>query len=419
MQSDSPWQISSFRRLFAASAVSQLGTSVSYVAVPLVAVITLNASPGQVGVLATLSTVAFLLIGLPAGAWVDRMSHRRLLIAADLTRSALFASVTLAWGLHVLTLELLYVVVLLNGCATVFFDVGSQSILPQLVGRGSLVQANAAIGSLQAGGIVVGRGAGGVLVQLLTAPVAVICTAVSYLASGLRLIGIPRTQKPTPSGRHPVRLRAEVTQGLRHVFGSRQLRDLAFIGLVTNLGTQIINTMLPVLFTRQLGLPASALGLFWAVGGAGILLGVLCANPIARRLGHGRTLGIVGLYLAPAGLLVPFISKGPLIWLAGAGWALAMFKTGVLNVIGISLRQLQTPDALLGRMNATFRFMLYGALSIGSATAGLIGEFASVRTALWVGSICLAVAFFPVFFSSPLKRYKLPERGRAAELSAG
>ncbi|MET7621511.1 MFS transporter [Streptomyces sp. NPDC005408] len=401
MPTQTPWRIPDFRTLFTASALSQLGTNIGYVAVPLIAVTALDASPGQVGLLATLSTAAFLLIGLPAGAWVDRMRHRRVLIGADLARAALFASVPLAWSLDALTLGQLCAVVLLNGCATVFFDVGSQSYLPQLVGREGLVQANAAVVSLQAAGNVAGRGAGGGLVMLLTAPMAVVGTAVLYLASVLRLMKIRPT--PTPSadpGRQPAtRLTAQIAEGLRHVLGNRQLRALAFTASLSNLGAQIINTLLPVLFARELGLSAGVLGLYWAVGGIGIFLGARCARPLARRLGYGRTLALGGLCAAPTGLVIPLIDRGPWIWLAGSGWLLVTFQMGLKNVLGVSLRQHLTPDPLLGRMNATFRFMLTGAVAIGSATAGLIGEFAGVRTALWVGGCCLALAFLPVFLT--------------------
>ncbi|MFI1484917.1 MFS transporter [Streptomyces sp. NPDC020747] len=408
MQPNSPWQTADFRTLFSATALSQLGTNVSYVAVPLIAVTELDASPGQIGALATLSTLAFLLIGLPAGAWVDRMRHRRVLIAADLARAALFASVPLAWWLDALTLGQLYAVVLLNGCATVFFDVGSQSTLPGLVGRDVLVQANAAMMSLMAVSNVAGRSAGGTLVQFLTAPVAVLCTAGSHLASALQLTRVRPDQAPLAQGRTSG-LRKQIGEGVRHVSGNAELRALALTAALTNLGSQIINTMLPVLFVRELGLPASALGLYWAAGGVGLLLGARCARPLAGRLGYGRTLGVMGLCLAPAGLLVPLIDRGPWLWLAGAGGVLVLFKTGVDNVLGVSLRQRMTADALLGRMNATFRFVLTGALAVGAAVAGLIGELAGVRATLWVGAALLATAFLPVFLSPVRGRRELPD----------
>ncbi|GLW08045.1 MFS transporter [Microtetraspora sp. NBRC 13810] len=401
MHPSSPWQAAGFRVLFTASTLSQAGTNIGYVALPLIAVSALDASPGQVGALATLSTIAFLVIGLPAGAWMDRMSHRHVLIGADLTRAVLSASLPVAWWLDVLTLEQLYVVAALTGCATVFFDVGSQSVLPGLVGRDGLVAANSAMMSLIAVGNVAGRGAGGGLVQLLTAPVATACTAAAYLVSAVRLTALPATPPPRPAAR-PARLRTQIAEGVRHVLGAAELRALAFTATLNNFGSQIVNTMLPVLFVRELGFPPAALGLFWAVGGVGLLLGARCARPVAERLGHGRALAVVGLCLAPAGLFLPFIDRGAGLWLAGAGYLLAMFKTGMDNVLGVSLRQRMTPDSLLGRMNATFRTLLTGALAVGSAVAGLIGELAGVRVTLWVGACVLATAFLPVFLS-PLR----------------
>ncbi|WP_086770286.1 MFS transporter [Streptomyces bobili] len=415
MQPTSPWHLPAFRVLFSATALSQLGTNVSYVAVPLVAVAALDATPGQVGALATLGTLAFLLIGLPAGAWVDRMRQRRLLIAADLVRAALFASVPLAWWLDALTLGQLYAVVLLSGCAAVFFDVGSQSVLPQLVDRAALVQANAAVVSLQAAANVAGRGAGGGLVQLLTAPVAVACAAGAHLASALQLLAV-RHQEAAPRRTGTAGLRAQITEGLRHVLGNPELRALALTAALSNLGSQIVNTMLPLLFVRELGLPAGVLGLYWGAGGLGLLLGARCARPLAARLGQGRTLAVAGLALAPAALLVPLIGRGAWLWLAGAGWVLAMFKTGTDNVLGVSLRQRMTPDDLLGRMNATFRFLLTGALAVGAALSGVLGELVGVRGTLWVGAVVIALAFLPVFLSPVRSRRELPAPGPAAEV---
>ncbi|MER5481198.1 MFS transporter [Streptomyces sp. NPDC002734] len=409
MRPESPWQTGGFRALFTASALSQLGTNVSYVAVPLVAVAALDAGPGQVGALATLSTVAFLLIGLPAGAWVDRLSHRGVLILADLARALLYCSVPLAWWLDVLTLEQLYLVVLLNGCATVFFDVASQSVLPQLVGKGALVRANADINTLIAAGNILGRSAGGGLVALLTAPVAVLVSAGAYLLSGLGLTRIRHTPPAATGSAGPTRLYARIAEGIRHVFGNRELRALALTASLANLGSSVINTMLPIWFVRELDLSSAVLGLFWGAGGVGLLMGARSARPVADRLGFGRTLGVAGLCLAPAGLLVPLVDRGPWLYLAGFGWFAAMFKVGMDNVLGVSLRQRMTPDALLGRMNATFRFVLTGALAVGAALSGILGELVGVSATLWVGGVFVATAFLPVFLSPVRKRRTLPE----------
>ncbi|MGW2544641.1 MFS transporter [Kitasatospora sp. NPDC001574] len=421
MTPESPWRLPDFRTLFTATALAQLGTNIGYVALPLIAVTALDASPGQVGALATLSTLAFLLIGLPAGAWVDRMRHRRVLIVADLVKAALYASIPLAWAFGSLTLWQLYGVALLAGCATVFFDVASQSVLPQLVGRGHLVQANAAVVGLMAVGNIAGRGAGGALVQLLTAPAAIAATAVSHLGSALRLIALGRTPAATPapavgsatgpaSGeRTAPGLGAQIAEGLRHVFGNAELRGLALSAAVVNLGYQVVNTLLPVVFVRDLHLPAGALGLFWAVGGVGILLGSRCARPIAARVGYGRTLGLAGLVVAPAALLIPLVGEGVRLYVAGLGWLLLLFKTGMDNVLGVSLRQRMTPDPLLGRMNATFRFLLTGAMAVGSALAGVFGELVGLHATLWLGGVLLSLSFLPVLLSPLRTRRALPD----------
>ncbi|MEV6967741.1 MFS transporter [Hamadaea sp. NPDC051192] len=398
----SVWRVRDFRVFFTATSFSQLGVNAGYVAAPTLAVTALDATTAQVGLLATLSTVAFLLIGLPSGAWVDRLNARRVLVAADLIRAVLIGSVPVAWWLGGLTLAQLYAVVLINGCATVFFDVGSQSVLPRLVGRENLIPANAAVVTLISGATVAGRGAGGALVQLLTAPIALAYAAAAHLASAIRLatFHIRPSAEPSTSGGS---LRSQVAEGLRHVLGDRTLRALAATAALSNLGSQLINTVLPIVVVRDLGLPAGALGGFWAVGGVGLLIGARLARPIAARLGDGPTLAYAGLILAPAALAVPLLDRGPAGGWSVVGWLLAMGKIGLDNVLGVSIRQRRTPDRLLGRMNATFRFLLTGALAIGAALAGLVGQLAGVRATMWAGGVLLAIAFVPVFVS-PLRR---------------
>ncbi|MFF3604068.1 MFS transporter [Streptomyces sp. NPDC002463] len=417
----SPWRSGDFRVLFSASVLSTLGTNVTYVAVPLVAVLALDAGPGQVGLLASLSTAAFLLIGLPAGAWVDRMRHRTVLITADLLRAALFAWIPVAWWFDVLTFDVLCAVVLLSGAATVLFDVASQSVLPRLVGPAALIPANSALVSLMAAGNVAGRGAGGALVQLLGAPLAVVCAAAGHLGSALRLLRMGRGDARTTEGTaHPAApephaaagrgpgLRAQIAEGLRHVLGHAELRAIAVSGAVGNLGTVMVNTMLPVVFTRELGLSAGALGLFWAAGGVGLFLGARLARPLADRFGHGRGLVLAGLWLSPAGLLVPLMDRGVGLWAAVAGWVAFAVRTGTANVLGVSLRQRLTPADLLGRMNATFRFLLTGSMAVAAALAGAIGAHHSPRAALWAGGALICLSCLPTLLSPLRGRRDLP-----------
>ncbi|MCJ0868792.1 MFS transporter [Streptomyces sp. AP-93] len=403
----SVFRLKPFRYVFAASAVSVLGTQISYLAVPLLAVTVLDASPGQVGALAALGTVAFLLIGLPAGAWTDRMRKRRLQITADLVRAAMFGSVPVAWWLDVLTIGQLYVVVLVSGFATVFFDVANQSYLPHVVGRDQLAEANAKLVAMQAVNQVSGRSVGGYLVQLLTAPLALAVNAVTFLWSAVCLLGV-RTPEPRPVRRPDTHLGREILEGTRFVLGHPLLRPLALEGALTNLALQMIVTVLPVLFVRELGLPEYALGLFLAMAGAGVFIGSVSARAISRRLGEGRAMWVTGLCVAPAGFVIPLIDRGPMLWAAGGAYLLMTFKVGTDNVLKVTFRQQATPTHLLGRMNATFRFLLTGSLAIASVLAGVLGETVGVRSALWAGAAVLSVSWLLVFFSPYRKARELP-----------
>ncbi|MBB1257991.1 MFS transporter [Streptomyces alkaliterrae] len=403
----SAFRIKPFRYVFAASAVSTLGTQISYLAIPLLAVTELNASPGQVGALAALGTVAFLLIGLPAGAWADRTRKKRLQICADLVRAVLFGSVPVAWWLDALTIEQLYCVVLVSGVATVFFDVANQSFLPHVVGREQLGDANAKLVAMQAVNQVSGRSVGGYLVQLLTAPLAVAVNALTFLWSMVCLL-LVRCPEPPPRRRPDAHLGREIMEGTRFVLGHPLLRPLALEGALTNMACQMIVTVLPVLFIRELGLPEVALGLFLAIAGVGVFLGSLAARPLGRRLGEGRSMWIVGLCVAPFGFLIPFVDAGLMLWPAVAAYLLITFKIGTDNVIKVTFRQTATPPELLGRMNATFRFLLTGSLAIGAALAGLLGETMGVRSVLWAGAALLSVCWLLVFCSPYRNVRQLP-----------
>jgi MFS family permease len=284
-----------FRLLFAAAAVSRLGTSVSYVAMPLIAVTALHATPGEVGLLATLSTLAFLVIGLPAGAWTDRVRRRGVLVAADLARAALLCSVPVAWWLDVLHIGQLYVVVLLCGVGTVFFDVANQSYVPQVVGRSALLAANTRLVSVDAVNDIAGRGVAGYLVALVTAPVAVLVDVATYLVSAWCVLRVRhREAVPATTG---TRLWRDMTEGIAFVARHPVLRAIAMSGSLVNLGIVLIVTMLPVVLVDEMGLSPTVLGLFLATGGVGTLLGSLVARRLAAVVGAGR-LSLLGAVVA-------------------------------------------------------------------------------------------------------------------------
>lgn len=393
-----------FRHVYTAAAISKLGTAVGTLAVPLVAQLVLRASPAGIGLLTALNTAAFLLIGLPAGAWVERLRRRPLLIAADLARAAVFGSVSIAAFCGVLTYAWLCAVVAVAGVATVFFDVAALSYLPHVVGRDRLVEANASLVGMDAAGQVAGRGLAGLLVQALTASGVVALDAVSYLASALFLM---RVRKPEPEpalavGGAQRDLRAEIVEGLRFVFGDRVLRPLVLKGALANVANMLIVTLLPTWFVLRLGTDSgpALLGGFLAVGAVGSLLGARSAPWLGRRLGPTRTMWLASMVTAPISLLIPFVGRGPWLVVAALAWAVTMARVGVDNVLGVSLRQAAAPEALAGRVNATFRFVLFGALALGSLLAGVIGAAVGIQACLWAGAAGLALVWVPVYFSA-------------------
>ncbi|MCC5476709.1 MFS transporter [Streptomyces barringtoniae] len=394
-----------FRLLYTADAAGRLGAQVSFLALPVLAQTVLHTGAAQVGVLSALGTVAFLIVGLPAGAWVDRMPKRTVLVAANLSRVALMGSIPVAWACGVLALQQLYVVVFLTGVATVFFDVAHLSYVPCLVGADRLVAANSRLAGLNQAADVSGRGVGGLVVQLLGPAAAVVVDALGFLWSAWWIARI-RAVEPAPARRTAgPRLWAETAAGLRFVLGHPVLRALAVKGAVANLAIQLCQVSFVVLFTEELHLSAGLLGLLLSAGGVGGFLGALAASAAGRRLGHGRALWLVGAVTGPFALLTALMARGPMLWVGAAGWTVTLVQTGLANVLAVSTRQRVTPAAMLGRMNATFRFLLTGALSVGALLAGLIGTFAGVRAAICGGAVLIAAGWL-VVFCSPLRNVR-------------
>ncbi|TDU91577.1 putative MFS family arabinose efflux permease [Kribbella voronezhensis] len=395
----------SFRSVFTAAAVSQLGTQVGYLAVPLIGVQALAFDAGQLGLLATLGTAAFLLIGLPAGAWIDVLGRRPVMVVADLSRALLVGSIPVATAFGVLSATQLYLVVFLTGVGTVFFDVSAQSLLPGLVGRQLLTEANTHLVGMNAVADVSGRSAGGWLVQLLTAPFAVVADAVSYLASAWFLLRIDTDLSQRPTVRR-ASVRSQIAEGLVFVAGEPLLRAIAVKGMINNLSIQLAVTVLPLLFVRDLHLSAGVLGGYLALGGVGVFIGSRLARPLGRRLGQGRASWVAGAATAPVAFLVPLIDRDWRLVTAGAAWIVITAKVGVDNVLLTTFRQQVTPDRLLGRVNATMRFLLTGSLAIGSAVAGVVGQLVSVRAVLCLAAVGLAFSWIPLFLS-PLRRLRV------------
>ncbi|MFI6596300.1 MFS transporter [Nonomuraea sp. NPDC050536] len=390
---------SGFRNVYLAAAVSQLGSQISYVALPLLAVTALHAGPAQLGLLSALGTLTVLVLGLPAGAWVDRVRRRPLMVGMDVLRAATLVTVPVAWWSGWLSMGQLYAVAVLVGGGSLLFDVASYSLLPGLVGRSRLTAANSLLVGTGAGMDIAGRSLAGVLVQLAGAPVAILLDALSYLWSALWLRGVPEPHPEDGTAGGDQRIR----DGVRFLFGNPVLVAACVQGAMANLAFPLCSVLLPVLIVEQLRYPAWVLGAYLAVGGLGVLAGSSAAHLIGRRLGTGRAVWLVSLATAPAALVTPFLDRGGWLVAAAAGWFVLTFRTGVNNVLLVSLRQRVTPDGMLGRMTATMRLLLTGALGVGGLLAGLLGEVGGVRVPMWTGAIVMALSWVPITLS-PLRR---------------
>lgn len=390
-----------FRRLWAGQTISQFGSAVSTVALPLVAVTLLAASPLQVGLLTAAGTAGFLLVGLPSGAWVDRMRRRPLMIRMDLTRAAVLATVPAAWWLGVLSLPQLLLTALAVGVATVFFDVAYQSYLPSLVGTGQLVEGNGKLETSHALSEVAGRPLGGAMVQVLGAASAVLADVASYLVSALCLRRI-RTVEPEPVRAEHPDLRREIGEGLRYVLGHPLLRPITACTGTANLFGGVTSAMTVLFLSRELDLSAGAIGLLLGAGGVGGVLGAVSSAWWIRGLGQARTIWLLPLLTWPLGVLQV---------LAGPGWGLAAFVVGamalgysvvVYNVAQVSFRQSICPERLLGRMNASIRFLVWGTMPLGGLLGGVLGQWIGIRSAFAVGLVGEVLAVLWVV-ASPLR----------------
>jgi MFS family permease len=420
-----------FVKLWSAATISLLGTQVTFIAIPVIAVLILNATPFEVAIIGTLEFLPFLLFTLPAGVWVDRLPRRRILITGDLGRAVLLATIPVAYLLNVLTIWQIFVVAFVNGIFTVFFDIADQSYLPTVLEKEELVDGNAKLQASYSIAQVIGQPLGGGIVGFLTAPIAIALDAISYVVSALLIFAIRRTERasrPGPAAAAPAdeltppqigvpsmgteaeaarkeapatrpSVRKEVTEGLRFVLGHRYLRNIAATTGSANLFSNIAFAILPVFAYRDLGLTPEVVGLVGGGFGAGALLGAVTASRVANRFGVGRAIVASAFISAPASLLVPLASRETALVLWGAGGLVSGWANVVYNVNQVSLRQAITPEPMLGRMNATMRFIVWGTIPIGQIISGVIATAFGTLTAIWIGVIGGLFAFLPVLLS--------------------
>jgi MFS family permease len=403
------WSHRDFMKLWTGQTISEFGSQVSQLAIPAVAVLTLKASPFQVAALATVEFLPFLILTLPAGVWVDRWRRRRVLIAGDLGRAVLLASIPLAYAFGHLTLAQLYVVGFLVGIHTVFFDVAYQSYLPQIVDRETLVEGNSKLQMTVSGAAIAGPGISAGLLALVTAPYAILVDACSFIVSGGFTAAIRKREDPPPAAERR-RLLVELWEGLRYVTHHRLLFPQALATGSSNFATNIVFSVYFIWAYRHLGLTPPLMGVIASIAATGWLIGSASADWLRRRLGvNGAT--ILGMAVgAPAWLLVPFAPEGhaaiPFLVLSGM---LTGFGAVVYNIQQVSLRQAITPERLQGRMNASMRFFVWGTMPLGSLVGGALATVFGVRTALVTGACLGFVGLLPILLSPLRTLREFPE----------
>jgi MFS family permease len=409
---DGLWRHSDFLKLWSAETVSQFGTQVSQLALPLVAILVLDASAFEVAALGTVEFLPFLLFTLPAGVWVDRLRRRPILIAGDFGRAALLATIPAAYLLDVLTLGQLYVVGFLVGTLTVFFDVSYQSYLPSLVEREQIIDGNSKLEISRSAAQLGGPGLGGLLVQALTAPYAVLADAISYLGSGIFILAIRKDEtapeRATKDGAGSS-LWAELKEGLRFVLGNPNLRAQAGCTATSNFFFTFGFSIIVVYFVRTLGLSPGVIGLVLSLSAVGSMVGALTARRISDRFGIGPTTIATTLLQGPAFLLIALAPKSsPYPFLVSGGLVLG-FVIVVYNIVQVSYRQAICPPRLQGRMNSVMRFMVWGTIPIGSLAGGAAAGIVGLQNTIVIGAVGGSLSFLWILLSPQRHLREMPE----------
>jgi MFS family permease len=406
------WSDPDFLRLWSAQTISQVGTQVTLLALPLTAILLLHASALEIALLGAMETLPFLLFALPAGVWIDRLPRRGLMILADIARAAALVSIPIAHWLDMLGLPQLFAVAFVTGIGTVFFDVSYLSYLPSLVGRAQLSGGNARLMATQSGAQIVGPGIGGALVGLVGAPVALLADAVSFGVSGA-LIGLIRRREAPVERVEDRHIWTELREGLSYVFRQPYLRILTVTTAVSNFFGTMLFSLFLLYAIRDLEFSPGTMGVMFMLVNVGALGGAVLSGRVVRKIGLGWTIvwgAILGnvtflsIPLAPQDNALPIFVAGAIL---GPGIGM------MFNVNQLSLRQAITPERLLGRMNSVVRFMYWGTMPAGAAAGGALATVAGVRTTLIVGAAGAALALVPLAFS-PLRHLRtLPEAADA------
>jgi MFS family permease len=396
-----------FRRLFAADSISLIGDQITLIALPLTAVLVLDAGPAEMGYLTAAGLLPYLFFSLHAGAWVDRSGgRRRKMIASDLGRALVVASVPIAYAFDVLTIEQLLVTEFLVGCFAVVFRVAQPTLFISVVPRESYVEGQSLSNGARAFSYVAGPTAGGVLVQVLTAPIALVLDACSYVLSALFLRSIAPEEPPTEQAE-----RGHVLSGLRFINRSPVVRSSLLATATVNFFNFVFWALFVLYATRELDIPPGTLGLVLGAGAVGGLVGSVVTGRISRRIGIGPAF-VVGCVVFPLPLVLVPLAEGPR-WLIVGLLFLAEFGSGlgvmILDISAGAIFAAIIPDRMRSRVSGAYSAVNYGVRPLGSLVGGALGSTIGLRPTLWIGAVG-ALAGVLWLLPSPIPRLRdLPE----------
>ncbi|MEV6166181.1 MFS transporter [Streptomyces sp. NPDC052052] len=419
-QRASIWHNRAFLLLWSGQTVNEMGSQITVLALPLVAVVLLDASALQVGLLAAAETSAYLLVALPAGAVVDRVAKRRLMIWCDVALFLVIGSVPLTHAAGALTIAQLYAVALASSVLSVFFAVAYQAYLPVVLEHHQLLDGNGKLATSRSVAQVAGPSTGAGLVTLVGAAGAMAADAVSFAlsASTLTAIRSPEPLRPrTETGPRPT-LRSQIREGLDHVVRDPILRNsVAFTGSA-NFFVIIVETLGPVFLIRTLHLRPGLVGLLLALGAVGGVAGGVAARHLAATFGSARISWISMTVLSLPGLLIPMAGSGWWVLLFGLGWISWTFSSTVAGISLTSYRQAACPPEMLGRVSAAARWITWGTLPLGGLAGGGLATALGVRTTLWIAVIGGCCAGLWLFFSPLRSLHDIPLGASGTEAGA-
>jgi MFS family permease len=407
------WRHRDFLLLWLGQSVSRFGDQFTGLAIPVIAAYYLLATPAEMGYLGAANTVPFLLFGLVVGVWVDRRQRRSVLIVADLARGSLVAIVGSLGLLSLLQFSFLYVFAFVVGVLTVFFDVAYQAYLPSLVERKNLVEGNSKLETTSALASVAGPTLAGAIIQVLSAPAAMIFDALSFYFSAGTLGAIRKREPPPAVEKHPSIL-SDIREGLAIVVGDPRLRSIAACTASANFFSSVVFNALIILYLKDvLGIGPFGLGLLFGVSSVGGLVGAISVKRVTDRIRVGPAI-VVGAVLFGVPLIpFPFLNGTLAYYVLLVGAFISFFGNLLYNINQVSFRQAVVPDRLQGRLNATMRTIVWGTLPLGALTGGYLGTVLGLRPAVIIGVVGTALAFLFVLLSPVRKIQSIPEHAES------